>query len=190
MTSRIGSGDKCIGFACFNHHHTEVVAVKHHLKGFGIGHSVTLTLFGEIHSVTGTAVGLTVVTQIHDLESGDVDTESGGTLFNHLLVTKQDRYADTVLISVYGSAKHVVGISLGKYDTLGIALSLLGEATHELVVVAHELTELVVISIPVGDGTTSHARLHGSACNCGSNRCDESGVKRLGKYIFASETQI
>ena len=130
------------------------------------------------------------MTQVDDLYAFYIEAETCGALFDHLLVAEQHGYAYAVLICGDGGTKHVVGIGFAKHDAFRIALCLFGEAAHEFIVVAHQLTEFFVVGFPVGDRTFGYARFHGATgycrCHCGY----KARVEGFGQYVIAAEVQI
>ena len=154
------SGDESIGIACFHHHHTEIVAVKHLIKGAFKVFALTLTFGGEHISVTLTAGSFTVVTEVNDLYTVDIYAETLRTFADHLLVAEQDRYAETVSSSDSSGTKHIVGVCFGKYHTLGIGAGSFIKTAGKLTVIALKQTELLIVGFPVGNRTAGNTTLH------------------------------
>ncbi len=74
VAAGIGSCQHRVGIAGFYHHHAEIVSVKHQFKRFKVCNAVALTFVSKISRITGTAVGLAVVTQIHNFNTVNIHT--------------------------------------------------------------------------------------------------------------------
>ena len=79
--------NKCIGFSCFHHHHTEIVTFEHLVVCFGKVCSFAGTFFTQYACVTFAAFCFTVVTEIYDFYSIQIQVEFFGKLSYSFFIT-------------------------------------------------------------------------------------------------------
>lgn len=118
----ICSRHKGIGIACLNHHHTEIIAVKHLLQSLAARIAVASALLSEHRRIARTAFRLAVMADIYNLDAVKAHAESAGTLFYHLLVAEQHRDAHTLPACLDSGKKHIVGVAFAKHHAAWICL--------------------------------------------------------------------
>ena len=106
--------------AGLNHHHTEIVALKHLVVGFLESVALTLALLGKYACIAFTAVVLVVVAQIYYLNAVEIKVEFLGKLHYTLVVAQQDRLTDALVPCLYGSLEHRRVYAFGKDNALRV----------------------------------------------------------------------
>ena len=71
----VQSGDECVGFAGFHHHHAEIVAFEHLVVGLFIGNAFAGAFFGEDACIAFAAFRFVGVAQVYDFDAFEVEVE-------------------------------------------------------------------------------------------------------------------
>ena len=130
------------------------------------------------------------MTQVHYLYSRDIQSETLSSFLYHLLIAKQYRYYQTFLLSYHRSLEHIISIGFAEYHAFGFRLSLVEYTTHQLIVIAHEFTQFLIVSFPILNRTFCHTALHSSASHSRSHSGKQAWIKGLGQYIITSIMDI
>ena len=158
----VEAGNEGVGIACLDHHHTEVVALKHLVVRLLEVCSLAGTLLREDAGIALAALSLAVVAQVDDLDALKAQVELLGQLLDALVVTQEDGVTDTLGLGLNGRLQHRGVDTLGKHHALGIAACRVVELACELALLPHQFAQLGSISLPVGDRLACHTALHGS----------------------------
>ena len=128
--------------------------------------------------------------QVDNLDAFEAELQFLGQLLDALVVTQEDRVANALGLGLYGSLEHGGVDTLGKYDTLRIAAGGIVELTGELALLAHKLTELSGVSLPIGDGLAGYTALHGGLCHGQRDLGDETWVYGFGDEVGGTEGEV
>ena len=184
------AGDHGIGFACFHHHHAEIVAFEHLLGSFFQRHPLSVPFFGKDLCISHAAFFFPVVPQVHNLYSFEVDLVLPCHIANLLLIAQQHRVADTFRAGCFSSFEHIQMVGLGENHPFGVLACHFIETAYQLVVEPHQIAQLVIIFIPVGDRLACYSRCHRSLGYGRSHRGEQARVERFGNDVFFSEAKF
>ena len=128
--------------------------------------------------------------QVYHLNAFETQVEALRKFLYALIVTEKYRLTDTLSLCLHGSLEHCGVDTLGKHHALRMFLGCFLQLLCELGLLPHHLTELVLVSIPVGDGLTSHTAVDGSLCHSGTNLSDKTWVNWFRYEIQRAERQV
>ena len=152
----VNTSDESVSLTCLNHHHTEVVAVKHFIVSLLEVVTLTLTFVCQHLSVALTTLALVVMTQVHNLHALKVQVKLSSLLLYHLCVTEQHWSTEAFFLSLNGSLDHCWVQSLGEYYALWVLTCCLIEVLCNACLLSHAQTQVTLVSVPVGNLLTSH----------------------------------
>ena len=186
----VETGDEGIGLARLHHHHSEVVALIHLVTCLLQRVALALALLSEDLGIAMTAVVLRRMAQVHHLDTVKVQVEFVGELGDNLIVTQQDRIAQTFSLRLYGGTEHRGMSTLGKHHALRMSSCRCIELLRELRLLAKQHAQRVLILLPVLDVATSHTAFDGGLGNGSTHLRDQARVNRLRDEVVTAERQV
>ena len=187
------SADHGVGFACFHHHHAEIVAVLDFLTGIREYKPFALPFFVQ---VCGVAIHALVffsryrIFGVYDkyiIEFNPVFCHQSTHFFH---IAKQNGLCDIFFHDYPYGFQHSRVFGIGKHHPLRILFGLGLNGPGQVVIYSESLGEVNGISFPVSNFLLRHPGVHSCPCNGRSNSGQQAGVHRFGDDIIWSEVQV